>query len=141
MARYWVGVASREHVRNAVEGGFCQLNHGRESALKRIACGDRILYYSPREGMRTGASVKAFTAIGEVKDAEPYQAEQSETFKPFRRHVRYFKAGDADIHPLLDKLSFSSGKRSWGQILRRGFFEIQQGDHDLIAAAMGVPKT
>lgn len=138
MVRYWVGVASRDHVHKAVEGGFCQMNHGKEAPLKRIACGDRILYYSPREGMRTGRPIMAFTAIGEVMDDEPYQAVQSETFKPFRRKVSYFKAKDAEIHPLLDTLSFSRGNRAWGQGLRRGFFEIERCDYEAIMGAMGV---
>lgn len=138
MARYWVGVASRVHVRRAVEGGFCQLNHGKEAPLKRIERGDRILYYSPREEIRTGEPVQAFTAIGAILDDVPFRFDQSQSFRPFRREVDYFKAEDAAIHPLLETLSFSRGKSAWGQVLRRGFFEIQKADHDVIAAAMGV---
>lgn len=138
MTRYWVGVASRDHVHAAVEGGFCQLNHGKEVPLKRIARGDRILYYSPREAIKAGKPIKAFTAIGKIIDDEPYQAVQSERFKPFRRRVDYFSAREAEIHPLLDTLSFSRGGRAWGQVLRRGFFEIEKDDHDLIAEAMAL---
>lgn len=140
MARYWVGVASRDHVRKVVQGGFCQANHGKEAPLKRIARGDRILYYSPREEMKGGKSMKAFTAIGEIVDDTPFQAVQSESFKPFRRNVDYYEAKDAEIRPLLDTLSFSRGNRAWGQVLRRGFFEIEKGDYDAIAKAMGVIK-
>lgn len=140
MARYWVGVASRDHVRKAVEGGFCQANHGKEAPLKRIGRGDRILYYSPREEMKAGKPIKAFTAIGEIVDDAAFQAVQSESFKPFRRKVDYLEAQDAEIHPLLDRLSFSRGNRAWGQVLRRGFFEIEEGDYDAVAEAMGVKK-
>lgn len=138
MARYWVGVASRDHVRKAVEGGFCQLNHGKEAQLKRIERGDRIIYYSPREAMKAGKPIKAFTAIGKIIDDEPFQAVQSELFKPFRRAVDYFDAEDAVIHPLLERLSFSRDGKAWGQVLRRGFFEIEKGDYDVIAEAMTV---
>jgi hypothetical protein len=31
MTRYWVGVVSRDHVRRAIDGGFCQANHGEEA--------------------------------------------------------------------------------------------------------------
>ena len=68
MRSYWVGVASREHVLAAVSGGFCQLNHGKQAPLKRMQPGDRLLYYSPREEMRRGEPVQAFTAIGEILD-------------------------------------------------------------------------
>ena len=75
MARYWVGVASRDHVRTAVDGGFFQSNHGKEAPLKRIAAwGSGVLFYSPREEMASGAPIQAFTAIGEVTDDEPRQA-------------------------------------------------------------------
>jgi hypothetical protein len=135
---YWVGVASREHVLAAVRGGFAQLNHGREAPIRRLKPGDRILYYSPREGMREGASVQAFTAIGEILEGEPRQVVQSEAFHPFRRDVRYFDAQEAPIAPLLASLSFSRGVAAWGQVLRRGTFLINCDDYQLIAAAMQV---
>ena len=138
MTRYWVGVASRDHVRSAVEGGFCQLNHGKEAPLKRIARGDRILYYSPREAMKAGKPIKAFTAIGEIVDDAPYQAAQSERFKPFRRKVDYLESSEAPIDALLDTLAFSRDGQAWGLVVRRGFFEIERDDYDAIAHAMGV---
>lgn len=138
MARYWVGVASRDHVHAAVEGGFFQANHGKEAPLKRIVRGDRVLFYSPREQMSSGAPLQAFTAIGEAIDDAPHRAVQSATFEPFRRLVRYAETHDAAIRPLLKQLSFSRGKSSWGQVLRRGLFEIEVADYTLIAKAMGV---
>ena len=140
MARYWVGVASRDHVRAAVEGGFFQSNHGKEAPLKRIARGDWVLFYSPREEIRSGTPIQAFTAIGEVIDDEPRQAVQSPTFKPFRRQVRYEDGCDAAIRPLLERLSFSRGGKNWGQVLRRGLFNIEAEDCAVIAAAMGVRR-
>lgn len=137
MARYWVAVASRDHVCTAVEGGFFQANHGKEAPLKRIARGDWVLFYSPREEMKSGAPIQAFTAIGGVIDDAPHRVVQSATFHPFRRQVRYAQANDAAIRPLLEELSFSRGKSSWGQALRRGFFEIEAEDCAVIAAAMG----
>ena len=49
--RYWVGVASREHVLLGVAGGFCQVCHGKQAPLARMKRGDWILYYSPKTGM------------------------------------------------------------------------------------------
>ena len=138
MARSWVAVASQDHVRKAVEGGFVQVNHGKEAPLRRIARGDQILFYSPRQEMRTGSPIQAFTAIGKAVDDVPYRATQSETFQPFRRRVRYARAKDAPIHPMLEQLSFSRDRGSWGQILQRGFFEIEANDYAVIASAMEV---
>lgn len=138
MTSYWVGVASHDHVRRAVEGGFFQANHGKQAPLKRIARGDRVLFYSPRESMGSGKAVNAFTAIGTILDDEPFQAVQSEQFRPFRRKVRYDEAASASIRPLLDDLAFARGNSAWGLVLRRGFFELEPGDYRVIADAMSV---
>lgn len=138
MAKFWVGVASRDHVARAVQGGFCQVNHGKEAPLKRVARGDGLLFYSPKTSMGGGEPLKAFTAIGRVIDDSPYQEEQSPDFKPFRRKVDYSKSEPAEIAALLEKLAFTRGRKSWGQVMRRGFFEIEEGDYNLVAAAMGV---
>src|SRR5437763_13525221 len=97
-----------------VKGGFCQLSHGKSSPVKRLKPGDRIVYYSPREAMGEGDPVQAFTAIGEVLPGEPYRADMGGGFKPVRRDVKFFKAKDAPIKPLLDRLSFTRGRTSWG---------------------------
>lgn len=138
MRRYWIGVASRDHVLAAIRGGFCQMNHGKAAPLTRMHPGDRLLYYSPKTGMREGSPVQAFTAIGAIVDGEPYQAIQSERFHPFRRDVRYFDGQDAPIAPLLPHLSFSRENASWGHVLRRGIFRVPVDDYRLIAKAMQV---
>lgn len=140
MGDYWIGVASRDHVKGAVEGGFCQLGHGKEAPVRRLNKGDRLVYYSPRERMKAGKPLKAFTAIGRVADDEPHQVTQSAEFRCFRRKVDYFEAHDAAIEPLLAHLAFSQGKSSWGQAMRRGLFKIQQNDYERIASAMGVSE-
>ena len=138
MTSYWIGVASRDHVMRGVEGGFCQLSHGKSSPVERLKPGDRIVYYSPREQMGEGEPVQAFTAIGEVLPGEAYRADMGGGFKPVRRDVRFFKAHDAPIKPLLDTLSFTKGRTSWGYAFRRGSFRIEAEDYRIIAKAMGV---
>ncbi len=34
--RYQIGVASHDHVLNGIEGGFCQLGHGKKTALEKM---------------------------------------------------------------------------------------------------------
>lgn len=138
MTAYWVGVASREHVRAGVAGGFCQLCHGKAAVLERLAPGDRIVYYSPREGMWTGAPVQAFTAIGVVQGNPPHRADMGGGFLPYRRDVRFFAAAEAPIKPLLHRLAFTRGRTSWGMAFRRGVFRIEEDDYRRIADAMGV---
>ena len=140
MTKHWVGVVSREHVMIGVKGGFCQVNHGKEAPLRRMAKGDHMLYYSPRERIKDGEIVQAFTAIGTVIDDSPYQVQQTDCFHPYRRNVAYFKAADTAIRPMLEELSFTKGNKHWGMILRRGLFEITDADYSLIAKAMGVKE-
>lgn len=135
--RYWIGVASRDHVKAAESGGFCQFRHGRTAPIRRLSTGDGVVYYSPRERMGEGAYVRAFTAIGEIRSGTAYHAEQSACFHPLRRDVDYRSANDAPIAPLLGQLSFVRENPNWGLLMRQGFFEITQTDFDAIAKAMG----
>lgn len=137
MTRFWIGVASREHVLKAVEGGFCQFSHGSAAAVARVQPGDGIAYYSPRDQMRGGEAVQAFTAIGIVGDGDPEQAIQSGQFRPSRRKVTYANANAAPIKPLLDQLSFTQGRTHWGQAFRRGLLSVDLADFALIAEGMG----
>src|SRR5580704_19681314 len=138
MARFWVGVASREHVLAAVRGAFCQLNHGKEAPVRRLQMGDIIVFYSPRERINGGESLHAFTAAGRIVDEVPYQVEQSGDFRPFRRKTEYFKSKDASIHPLLEELSFTKGRSNWGVALRMGILQMKREDYMKIAMTMGI---
>jgi hypothetical protein len=55
-----------------------------------------------------------------------------------RQYCRYQDGHDAAIQPLLQKLSFTGNRVSWGQVFRRGTFQIEPGDLQIIAAAMGI---
>ena len=137
--RYWIGVASRDHVMKGKAGGFCQLGHGKAAPVKRLQPGDRIVYYSPRTALEGGEPVQAFTAIGEILSGRalcrPTWAAVSN-----RRGATCAgsKSREAPIRPLLEQLSFTRGQRSWGYAFRRGAFEMTAEDYALIAAAMGV---
>ena len=134
--RYWVNTISREHVQRGLAGGFTQADHGKNTRLKRLAQGDRIVFYSPRTEFRGGEALQAFTAIGEIVDDEPYQVVVSEDFHPWRRRVHFSPAAEAPIQPLIDTLSFITNKKQWGFPFRRGLFEIEEADFHAIARAM-----
>ena len=135
--RYWVGVASRDHVRIGADGGFCQFCHGKPGPVNRLKMGDWIAYYSPRESMGAGRPVQAFTALGEVTGDATFQATLG-NFMPYRKDVRFVDAADASIHPMLDQLSFTRGRKNWGMMFRTGFFRMERCDFLIIARAMGV---
>jgi hypothetical protein len=123
-----------------VAGGFCQLCHGKAAPLNRMAPGDMLIYYSPRQEMRAGAPIQAFTAIARINESVPYQVTVKEGFEPMRRDVTYIDAAEAPIRPMLKDLSFVQGLPSWGMAFRRGFFSILLDDFQKIASAMQVTK-
>ncbi|OBQ59259.1 EVE domain-containing protein [Mesorhizobium erdmanii] len=137
MSACWVAVASAEHVRRGRRDGFMQVNHGKAAPLRRIKPGDGIVYYSPTTILGEKDGLQAFTAIGTVREGEPYQGDMGSGFTPFRRDVDWALAEEASIKPLLQQLAFTAGKSNWGYQLRLGLFEITDRDFRLIADAMG----
>jgi hypothetical protein len=136
MTGYWIGVAAANHIARGREGGFMQLNHGKAAPLKRITAGDIIAYYSPVTVFGGTEKLRAFTAIGRVKEGEPYQGDMGGGFKPFRRDVEWFASEFAPIEPLLDALAFTRGRKSWGYQFRFGFFAVSEGDMTIIGKTM-----
>lgn len=138
MSGHWIAVASAEHVRRGRRDGFMQVNHGKAAPLRRIKPGDGIVYYSPTTILGEKDGLQSFTAIGTVREGEPYQGDMGGGFTPYRRDVEWAKAQEAPIKPLLDRLEFTAGKSNWGYQLRFGLFALSEGDFSLITEAMGV---
>lgn len=136
--KFWMAVASAEHVRRGRSEGFMQINHGKAAPLKRIKPGDGIVYYSPTNVFGAADKYRAFTAIGRVLEREPYQGDMGEGFKPFRRDVNWFSGQEAPITPLLDTLELTAGKSNWGYQLRFGLIALSAADWQIIAGAMQV---
>jgi hypothetical protein len=136
MTRYWIGVASHEHVQKGVRDGFAQVCHGKIGTLKYMSQGDWLIYYSPTYSFGGKDACRCFTAIGVVDHGEPYTFEMSPDFVPWRRNVNYVKAEQVPIEPLLDELTFIRDKKRWGIPFRRGSFEISHQDFELIAQRM-----
>ncbi len=96
------------------------------------------MFYSPRTSLDNGELLQSFTAIGRITDDEPFQAEMTPNFHPWRRIVEFIPSREAPIQPVLDNLDFILDKKRWGYPFRRGLFEIERPDFVRIANAMGV---
>lgn len=138
MTRYWIGVASKEHVKRGVAEGFAQVCHGKVGPLNRMKEGDWIIYYSPTLKFRQKELCQSFTAIGEIKSGDAYPFAMSEDFITWRRNVFFVESREVPIQSVLDVLSFIRDKQKWGFPFRRGCFEISQEDFQVIARAMEV---
>jgi hypothetical protein len=125
----WINTVSRGHVERGVRGRFTQANHGKPNMLRKMSRGDWIVFYSPKTGYPDGDPLQAFTAIGQVADDEPYQAEASPDAAPWRRNVDFLECAETPIRPLIQELEFIEDKSRWGYKFRFGVFKI--GDHDL----------
>lgn len=136
MTDYWIAVVSKEHAMQGVEGGFIQINHGKEAPLKRIKKNDWIIIYSPKLSMETDVTCQAFTAIGQATDDRVYQVQMTDTFAPFRRGIQFHDCQEIPIKSLIERLGFIHNKKSWGAVFRFGFFAIQENDFNLIKSEM-----
>lgn len=134
--KYYIAVASKDHVERGVQGGFMQANHGKATSLKRLKTGDKIIFYSPKRYFEKEEKCQCFTAIGEVKDEELYPGIMAEGFQPFRRNVKFYKAEEISIFPLIEQLDFITDKKKWGFSFRFGFLEISEKDFDIIKNKM-----
>ncbi|RZK20766.1 MAG: EVE domain-containing protein [Pedobacter sp.] len=134
--KYWIIVASKDHVKAGIEYGIAQACHGKSSPLKKMKKGDFIIYYSGKQTMGKLDKCQEFTAIGQVRDDEIYTFKVSEDFCPSRRNIEFLECKDASILPLIGDLEFIPNKKSWGYPFRFGFFEINQKDFELISSTM-----
>ena len=134
--KFWIGVASKEHVFKGVEGGFCQLCHGKATPLKRMSKGDYIIYYSSKEKITDKEPYQKFTALGKVVSDEVYQYAMSADFTPYRKDIAFLNAREIEIRPLIDYLDFIPDKKRWGYPFRYGYLEIEEADFKRIASQM-----
>jgi hypothetical protein len=135
--KYWLAIASAAHVRVGRADGFMQVNHGKAAPLRRIRPGDGVVYYSPTTNCGQSDGLRRLTAIGIVREGEPYQGFMSEGFQPFRRDVDWLISYESPIGPLLGALELTAGKPNWGYQLRFGLVALGCQDFELIATAMG----
>lgn len=134
--KYWIVVASKDHVSSGISQGIAQACHGKSAPLKRMKAGDFVIYYSGKQTMGKPDKCQEFTAIGQVKDDEVYPFQMTADVCASRRDITFFEHRDISILPLIDDLQFIPNKQSWGYPFRFGILEINQHDFDIISTQM-----
>ena len=140
MAKNWIAVASADHARRGRDErspGFMQVGHGKLGPLRRVAPGDRVVYYSPTLSYGVPDRFQHFVSIGMVQPGEPYPFDMG-GFVPYRRDVVYLPSQEASILPLIDAFEFVENRSRWGYKFRFGLFAVSDHDMTLIARAMHV---
>ncbi len=134
--RYWLVVASREHVGRAVAGGFVQACRGKLRPLERMRAGDGVVCYSPRERMdRVSPRVQSFVALGRLVDDRSYPFAMPDGRVPHRRDVDWRLVQPVALAGLAPRLHLAA-QPDWPMMLRRGHLELDAHDFQLIAGAM-----
>ena len=134
--KYWIIVASKDHLQRGLAGGFIQANHGKAAPLKRMRKDDWVIFYSPKLEYEKHEKLQCFTAICKIVDENIYQHDMGGGFIPFRRNVQFLPAMDVSILPLIVDLTFIKDKTHWGAPFRFGTLQIPQDDFRLIANKM-----
>src|SRR3990167_2564499 len=136
VCKYWMLVASKNHVTRGVNEGIAQVCHGKAQPLKRMKAGDGIIYYSPKIEFETNIACQEFTALGFVSGDKIYSYDMGNGFIPYRINIKYSKINPTSIKPLIQKLQFITDQKKWGYKFRFGIFEISEMDFNLIAQEM-----
>lgn len=134
--KYWIIVASKDHVQTGVSQGFAQACHGKSAPLQRMKKDDYVIFYSSKIRFGQNQKCQKFTALGRVKDNLIYQEQVTSGFVAFRRDIDFIPCEEVDILPLLNDLEFISNKQKWGYPFRFGFFQISHRDFCLISCKM-----
>ncbi len=134
--KYWIIVASKDHVATGAAAGIAQACHGKAAPLKRMQKGDAVIFYSGKMKMGKAESCQKFTAIGTVADDEVYPFQMTDSFCAFRRKIEFYDSEEISIKPLIEDLTFIQNKKSWGYPFRFGHFEINLQDFELISSKM-----
>jgi hypothetical protein len=134
--KYWITVATTEHVNRGLAKSYLQIGHGKRAPLARLKANDWVIFYSPKVSLSDKTPVEAFTAIGQVTDDEITQAKVTPEFEPYRRKFDYHTSARTDIKPLVKELKFLPDKQNWQYILRHGLIGISKDDFNLIHQAI-----
>ena len=134
--KYWLAIASVDHVQRGRAEGFMQVCHGKSAPLRRLKQGDGVIYYSPAITMGGRDKLQSFTAQGVISNDAVYQVDMGQGFLPYRRDVQWNDTMIIPIRPLLDRLELTRGKSNWAYPFRFGLLELSEHDFKLIAEAM-----
>ena len=147
--RFWIGVASKEHVEVDRKLGICRFCHSKPDPAKRLVKGDYFIYYSSKFRINDERRCLQFTAIGIVTDTTAYHLEPSpenttgdsalhfaHAPQALARNIQYFDVPPVDVKHLVPVIPFITNKSSWSMVFRFGFLEIDQDSFEVIAKGM-----
>ena len=142
MTKYFIGVATKDHVDLGVREGIMQVCHGKKAQLSRLKKNDIIMYYCTSKVYGKKDKYQSIAACGRVKDDKIYQFEINKDFIPWRRDVEYEQElQPVKVKEILDQLSFIKNKNRWGIYFISGLVEINFQDYEVVIEKMRNAKS
>jgi EVE domain len=132
MTSHHIGVVHSTHVGRGKAAGFVAFSHGRESVVRSLEPGDRVIFYAPKTDF-DGDPVQAFVGHATVTGDAPYLTDYMGGFQAWVRDAVYDDVTPVPVRPLIDALTFIRDKTHWGMAFRQGKFRISDADYALIA--------
>lgn len=134
--KYWIGVASKNHIERGIKLSIFGIGHGKIAPLKRMKSSDMIIFYAPKVDHTASSKeniYQKFVGYGEIPDDEIF-SEEINSICMFRRKVRFLSTNEVSIHDhnLIDQLDFIKNKQKWGFPFMRGYVEINKEDFEKI---------
>jgi len=71
MTKYFLIVASKDHVLKGVKGGFAQAGHGRKDLMSKPSKGDWLVYYSSKDKFENGKPLQNLRLSGRLLTKNP----------------------------------------------------------------------
>ena len=127
----------RAEALDAAAEGVVSFAHGRESSVRALSPGDRVIVYAPLT--RTGGDrLQAFVAHATVTGDHPEPRDFGARGIGWVRRATYDRVSEVPVRPMIDALDILRDRRNWGGVFRAGKVRISAADHDRIAVAMGL---
>src|SRR3546814_15854 len=99
--RYWITVATQEHIRRGQTNSFLQIGHGKRTILARIKQDDWVIFYAPKVSLSDKTPIESFIAMGQAVDSDIAKVMVTAEYQPYRRRFIYAPIVPVPIEPLL----------------------------------------
>jgi hypothetical protein len=139
--KFWLIVASKDHIEKGVSGGFAQACHGKMKPISKPQKGDGVLFYATREKYNENTNrIKRITAVGFFED-EKVDVHEIEDKLFYKRKVNFeIPIREINLKDYLKDIGFIENKEKWGMYLRSSMREIPKKDFDFLHSKMKLEK-
>lgn len=130
MTRYFLFIASHDHLMHAIANGFIQQRY--LNRFRDVHKGDYVVLYATKLNYNGKTPYRKFVGIGKVISDEIFEIPHG-TNMYYRMMVKYKKYHEKDLSNIIDQLEFIKNKKNYGFYFIRGKRELSEADYNTIA--------